>query len=120
MIGSVLWTVVSALRQGFLLIPLALGVHVAFRFARYPDLTADGSFLVGSSICVTATVVGIPPMLAILAGAAAGGLLGVLTAVLSELLGLDRVLAGMSTSLIAYTVALRVLGRGNVALPTGM
>lgn len=113
-----LWSLAeSALRQGLLLVPLALGIHVAFRFARYPDLTADGSLLVGSAVCTTATLFGMSSIFAILAGALGGGILGAVTALLSEKLGLDRVIAGMATSLASYTVALRVLGRGNVALP---
>lgn len=40
-----------------------------------------------------------------------------MTAVVSEYLGVDRVLAGISTSLFAYSLSLRLLGRGNVALP---
>lgn len=107
----------SGLRQGLLLVPLALGIHVAFRFVRYPDLTADGSLLVGSAVCTTATLYGVSPLFAILAGAVGGGMLGAVTALLSEKLGVDRIIAGMATSLAAYTVALRVLGRGNVAVP---
>ena len=116
-----IWSLVeSALRQGLLLVPLALGVHVAFRFARYPDLTADGSLLVGSAICVTAMLSGMPSTLALVTGALGGGLLGSITAVVSEKLCVDRVLAGLATSLAAYTVALRVLGRGNVAIPASV
>lgn len=110
----------SGIRQGVLLVPLAMGVHVAFRFIRYPDLTADGSILMGSSLSVVALSDGVHPLAAILIGMLGGGALGCVTALLSEVVGLDRILAGISSSLLSYTIALRVLGRGNMALPLGL
>lgn len=110
----------SGLRQGLLLIPLAVGVHVAFRLARYPDLTADGSMIVGSSVAVLILFAGYAPVIALVGGALAGGLLGMMTAIVSEYLGVDRILAGIGTSLFAYSLSLRFLGRGNVPLPLEM
>ena len=40
----------NALMQGLTFGLGVLGVTVAFRIVRYPDLTADGSFLVGGAV----------------------------------------------------------------------
>jgi len=105
----------SGLRQGAMLVPLALGVHVAFRLARYPDLTPEGSLIIGGTCSMLVLPSG-HPILAILCGMVAGGALSLMTSILSECLHADRVLAGIGTSLCAYSLALRFLGRGNVAL----
>jgi putative tryptophan/tyrosine transport system permease protein len=113
----VLEIVESGLRQGLLLVPLAAGIHIAFRFAHFPDLTPDGSILLGSSLSSIMLLNGWTPVLALAAGMLGGGTMGCITAFLSEFVGLDRILAGIATSLLAYTMTLRILGSGNVALP---
>jgi putative tryptophan/tyrosine transport system permease protein len=110
----------SGVRQGLLLLPLAVGVHISFRFARYPDLTPDGSIVIGSTVTVLLLIAGCNPALALCGGALCGGLLGVVTALLSEYLRVDRILSGIGTSLFSYSLALRLLGRGNLPLPTGV
>ena len=44
----------SALSQGMLYAPMALGVFVTFRILRTPDLTVDGSFVFGMTVCAAA------------------------------------------------------------------
>ncbi|HAT51445.1 MAG: hypothetical protein HQL07_04350 [Nitrospirae bacterium] len=106
----------AALRQGLLLIPIAVGVYLSFRILRFADLTPDGSILIGGSACVVLLQSGCTPWCALFGGAVAGAATGCVTGLLSEYGGVDRVLAGLGTSMAAYTVALRVLGRGNVAI----
>lgn len=118
---SLLVDILSAgLRQGLLLVPLAIGVHVSFRLLRYPDLTPDGSLIIGGASCALLLMAGADPVLALVGGAVSGGLSGILTGLLSEYLGLDRILAGIAVSLFSYSITLRLLGRGNLPLPRGM
>ena len=63
----------SALSQGLLYAPMALGVFVAFRILNTPDLTIDGSMVFGMSVCAAVTIAG-HPVLALFAGALAGAL----------------------------------------------
>lgn len=104
---------ISTLRNGLLIAPLAMGIAVAFRLLRYPDLTADGSLIMGSATTVLALNGDLGWGGALLAGTLAGGTAGLVTATLSEGLGLDRILAGIATTLICYTAFLRVVGGGN-------
>src|SRR5271169_2710744 len=68
--------VVNMLEQGFLFSFLGLGVLLTFRFFRFPDLTAEGSYPLGGAVAATLLVGGMNPFLAtgiaVLAGAAAG------------------------------------------------
>lgn len=93
-----------------------LGVSLAFRILRYPDLTADGAFMLGSATfaATTASIGNWGLALAAAAGAAAGAL----TSLLNVRFGVGRLFSGILTTMMAYSLAYRCLG-GNptVALP---
>ncbi len=100
---------ISALSQGLLYAPMALGVFVTFRILRTPDLTVDGSFVFGMTVCAAVTIAG-HPVLALLAGAAAGALAGLFTALLQTKLRVEPILAGILVAAGLYTVNYAVLG----------
>ena len=52
---SLLWATHSAASQGVLLGIMALGVYITFRVLDFPDMTCDGSFVLGG--CVSAVLV---------------------------------------------------------------
>lgn len=99
----------SALSQGLLYAPMALGVFVTFRILKTPDLTVDGSFVFGMTACAAVTIAG-RPVLALLAGAAAGALAGFFTALLQTKLRVEAILAGILVAAGLYTVNYAVLG----------
>lgn len=100
---------ISALSQGMLYAPMALGVFVTFRILKTPDLTVDGSFVFGMTACAAVTIAG-HPVLALFAGAAAGALAGLCTALLQTKLRIEPILAGILVAAGLYTVNYAVLG----------
>ena len=74
---------ISALSQGMLYAPMALGVFVTFRILKTPDLTVDGSFVFGMTVCAAVTIAG-HPVLGLFAGTAARALAGYFTASLQK------------------------------------
>lgn len=100
---------ISALSQGMLYAPMALGVFITFRILKTPDLTVDGSFVFGMTACAAVTIAG-HPVLALLAGAAAGALAGLCTALLQTRLRIEPILAGILVAAGLYTVNYAVLG----------
>ena len=100
---------VSALSQGLLYAPMALGVFITFRILKTPDLTVDGSFVFGMTVCAAVTIAGYP-VLALPAGAAAGALAGFFTALLQTKLRVEPILAGILVAAGLYTVNYAVLG----------
>ena len=100
---------ISALSQGMLYAPMALGVFVTFRILKTPDLTVDGSFVFGMTACAAVTIGG-HPILALLVGAAAGALAGLFTALLQTKLRIEPILAGILVAAGLYTVNYAVLG----------
>ena len=106
---SYLEMLISALGQGTVYAPMALGVFIAFRILNTPDLTIDGSFVFGMSVCAVVTVAG-HPVLALFAGAAAGMLAGLATGLLQTKMRINPILSGILTMTGLYTVNYMVLG----------
>ena len=100
---------IAALGQGAIYAPMALGVFVAFRILNTPDLTIDGSFVFGMTVCAIITVAG-HPVLAIFAGILAGMLAGLATGVLQTTLRINPILSGILTMTGLYTINYMVLG----------
>ena len=109
---------VNMLEQGLLFGCLGLGVLITFRFFRFPDLTAEGSYPLGGAVAATLLVGGVTPVLATLAAIAAGALAGIATAFVHTKLRINNIIAGIIVMTALYTVNLRVMGRANVSLLT--
>jgi putative tryptophan/tyrosine transport system permease protein len=106
---SYLGMLISALGQGTVYAPMALGVFIAFRILNTPDLTIDGSFVFGMTVCALVTVAG-HPVLALFAGSLAGMLAGLVTGLLQTELRINPILSGILTMTGLYTINYMVLG----------
>ena len=100
---------ISALSQGMIYAPMALGVFIAFRILNTPDLTIDGSFVAGMCVCAVITIAG-HPYLALLCGMAAGALAGLVTGLLQTKLRINPILSGILTMTGLYTINFIMLG----------
>ena len=106
----------STLEQGSLFGFVGLGVLLTFRFFRFPDLTAEGSYPLGGAVAARLLVAGAPPALATLAAIAAGMAAGAATALVHTRLRINNIVAGIIVMTALYTVNLRVMGRANISL----
>ncbi len=109
--------VANALLQGATYGIAVLGLAFAFRILRYPDLTADGSFMTGATVFASGVVSGWswPAALAVAVGAGAAA--GMLTALLNAWLHVSRLLTGILVTMICYSLAFRYLGgQSNIGL----
>ncbi len=114
---NVLQTLVgNTFEQGLLFAFLGLGVLLTFRFFRFPDLTAEGSYPLGGAVVAALLVSGINPFSATLAAALAGAAAGVVTALIHTRLRINAIIAGIIVMTAVYTVDLRVMGRANTPL----
>lgn len=100
----------NALLQGLTYAPAVLGVAIAFRVIRYPDLTADGSLMLGGAIVAAAAHAGVAPGIAMLIAILAGAAAGATTALLNAALRVNRLLSGILTSMACYSLGFRILG----------
>lgn len=93
-----------------------LAVLIAFRIANFADLTIDGSFTLGGAIGAVALVSGLPAGFALILGFLGGAVAGVCTTLLHTRIGVNRLLAGIITMTLLYSLNLRVMGRSNTSL----
>jgi len=95
---------------------MALGVFISFRTLNMPDLSVDGSFVLGAAVSAVMTLSGHPFLalgIAFIAGCGAGAI----TALLHTKLKIQPLLAGILTMLALYSLNLKVMdGRANIPL----
>lgn len=106
----------NTFEQGFLFAFLGLGVLVTFRFFRFPDLTAEGSYPLGGAVVAALLVLGVNPFVATASAMLAGALAGTVTALVHTKLRINNIIAGIIVMTALYTVNLRTMGRANVGL----
>lgn len=116
--GGFLLSMQGAVSQGVLWGIMVLGVYITFRILDVADLTVDGSFATGACVCAALIVNGgwnplLATLVAILAGAAAGAVTGILHAVFD----IPAILAGILTQLGLWSINLRIMsGKSNIPL----
>lgn len=100
----------GAVELGLVYAFVAIGVYLSFRILDFPDLTVDGSFLLGSTVCGVMILCGFNPWLAMLIASCAGMIAGLITALLNLKFGILNLLASILTMSALYTVNLRIMG----------
>src|SRR5262245_40239974 len=108
--------ILNMFEQGFLFAFLGLGVLITFRFFRFPDLTAEGSYPLGGAVAASLILAGWNPFLATLAATLAGSLAGIATALVHTKPQTNHIIAGIIVMTALYTVNLRVMGAANLPL----
>jgi len=95
---------------------MALGVFITFRILDLPDLTVEGSVVLGMAVCAMITKAG-HPYLALFASIIVGALAGLFTGILQTKLKINPILSGILTMTSLYSINFYVTGGlANVAL----
>jgi len=102
--------------QGLITAFMALGVLVTFQLMGFPDMTVEGSYMLGGVVTTTFLVDGANPFLATGIGIAAGVGAGIVSGVMHTKLGINAIICGILTTSAAFSVALVVMGRPNAPL----
>lgn len=108
--------IISILEQGFIYGIMALGVYISYSILDFPDLSVDGTFPLGTAICVALITIGVNPWLCLLAAFAGGCLAGIFTGVLNVHLKIKNLLCGILTMTSLYSINYRITGSSNVFL----
>jgi putative tryptophan/tyrosine transport system permease protein len=108
--------ITNMFEQGALFSFLGIGVLITFRFFRFPDLTAEGSYPLGGAVAATLIVGGLNPFAATGVAMLAGATAGMTTALIHTRLRINNIIAGIVVMTALYSVNLRVMGRSNTPL----
>lgn len=90
------------------------GMIVSFRFLGFADLTIEGSFTLGGVIFAVSINQESGILLATGLSIIGGGLAGLLTGILHCYVGINKLLSGITTLTMLYTINLRILGKSNL------
>jgi len=106
----------TSISEGLVYAFVTIGVFLTLRVLAFPDLTVDGSFVVGGSIVAVMIAGGYNPFLAIIAAFVGGLACGAITGLLNTKLRLPALLAGILMMVGLYSVNLLIMGRPNIPL----
>jgi len=101
--------VLGELELGLILAPLALGVFISYRIARFLDITTDGAYVLGAAVAFRLISSGVEAGLATAAATLCGALAGMCTGLVISVLRVRNVLAGILVMTALYGVNLRIL-----------
>lgn len=108
--------IISAISQGTIWGVMGLGIYITFRILNAPDMTTEGSFVLGAAMGAQMLSFGVDPytslLLAFLAGMAAGAITGFLV----TRLHINPLLSGIITMTGIYSINLKVMGKANMSL----
>lgn len=89
--------IISILEQGLIYGIMALGVYISYTILDFPDLSVDGTFPLGTAVCVSLISIGINPWLCLLIAFLAGCLAGTVTGIFNVHLKIKNLLCGILT-----------------------
>lgn len=96
---------------------VAVGVYLTFRTINFADMTCDGSFVFGSSVCAALIQSGISPCIAMIFSTIAGGIAGLFTGILNICCKISDLLSGIIIAFMLYSINLKVMsGLPNITL----
>lgn len=99
--------------EGLIFGLLAVGIYIAFQWLRFPDLTPDGSFILGACAYAKAVLIGTPPVFALSFAILAGCFAGCCTATVNRFGKIPPVVSGLLVSSGLYSATWLLLGKPN-------
>ncbi|WP_080146068.1 ABC transporter permease [Marinilactibacillus piezotolerans] len=108
--------IISAIADGLIWAVLGIGLYLTYRILKFPDLTTEGSFPLGSAVAVTAIVSGVSPILSMGLAVLAGMGAGLVTGLLYTKGKVPVILAGILVMTGLHSVILFIMQRPNLSL----
>lgn len=109
---------ISAFSQGTIWAVMGLGIYITFRILNAPDMTTEGSFVLGGAIGAQMLYFDIDPFTTLLISFLAGMAAGAITGFLVTRLSINPLLAGIITMTGIYSINLKIMGKANMSLST--
>jgi len=106
-----------SLEMGLIYGIIAMGIYLSFRVIDFPDLTCDGSFVLGAAASCVLVKAGYSPFLGLIVALLAGSASGLTTGLLNTCLKISNLLSGILVAFMLYSINLKVMqGMPNIAL----
>ena len=108
--------VIGILEQGFIYGIMALGIYISYKILNFPDLTVDGTFPLGAAVSAALVTRGVNPWLCLAAAIVAGAAAGCITGILHIKCRIKDLLSGILVMTALYSVNYRIVGAPNLFL----
>lgn len=108
--------ILSSICQGVLFGILSIGLFISFRILNIADMTTEGSFVLGASVCVSLIRVGVDPFTSCIIAFFMGSLAGLVTGILISYCKIPSLLAGILTMTALISINLRIMNSPNLNL----
>jgi putative ABC transport system permease protein len=95
---------------------MAIGVFYTFRIMNMPDLSVEGTLILGAGTAARIISEGGDPFLATFLGLGIGMLGGFVTGFLQTILKIPPILSGILPMIASYSIALRIMASPNIPL----
>ena len=106
----------GAISLGLLWSLMAIGVYLSFRILEMPDLSVEGTIILGAAIAASRISQGGDPFTATVLAIFVGSAGGLVTGLLHTRLKIPPILSGILTMVASYSVVIRIMGTSNIAL----
>ncbi|MCL2049344.1 MAG: ABC transporter permease [Defluviitaleaceae bacterium] len=106
----------GAVSLGLIFSIMSIGVFITFRVLQMPDLTVEGSLLLGAAMTARLISQDVNPFAATLAAILVGCAAGFASGFLHTMFKIPSILAGILTMVSSYSIAIRIMGTSNIPL----
>lgn len=108
--------ILSSICQGILFGILSIGLFISFRILNIADMTTEGSFVLGASVCVSLIRIGVDSFTSCIIAFFMGSLAGLVTGILISYCKIPSLLAGILTMTALISINLRIMNSPNLNL----
>jgi putative ABC transport system permease protein len=106
----------GSISLGLLWSLMAIGVFYTYRIMNMPDLSVEGTLILGAGTAARVISEGGDPFVATFLGLGIGMLGGFVTGFLQTILKIPPILSGILTMIASYSIALRIMASPNIPL----
>jgi putative ABC transport system permease protein len=106
----------GAVSLGLIFSLMAMGVFITFRILKMPDLSVEGTIVLGAAMSARLITDGYNPFAATFFSMLIGCTAGFVTGFLHTKLKIPSILAGIITMVASYSIVIRIMGTSNVHL----
>ena len=102
--------IIISLIIGLLYSYFTIGLSISFRILNYPDLTIEGSLILGGASYYYFTTLGISVFFSLFLASIFGFIAGYFTSFLNTFFKINKLITGIITSALLYSINIRLLG----------
>lgn len=113
---NVIDVILNGLFQGILFYPVVLSLALSYRLLKFPDISIEGTFALGSAVFAIIFLKTDSFIFSILISSFSAFIAGGITAILHHYLHINKFLSGILLVTGLYSISIRILGSSNVSI----